>query len=70
MEHLIDTEFFLTKDVEMQEAHQQAQQNKPTSGSITGSGEECWEDFFFQEISCPGPFLNDPEKNWVSNSSS
>ena len=23
----------------MQEAHQQAQQNKPTSGSITGSGD-------------------------------
>ena len=50
------------KDVEMQEAHQHAQQNKPTSGSITGSGEECWEDFFFQEISCPGPFLNGPRK--------
>ena len=31
----------------MQEAHQQAQQNKPTSGTITGSGEECWEDLFF-----------------------
>jgi len=31
---------FLMKrgDVEMQEAHQHAQQNKPTSGSITGSG--------------------------------
>ena len=61
-EHLIDMEFYWTKDVEMQEAHQHAQQNKPTAGSITGSGEECWEDFFSKKSPVHGCSWTDPEK--------